>query len=132
MNNNPFVNQMPMPNFYGQTSFLPKYELNIVNGEAGAQSFRMAPNSKTVLIDETAPIVWFARTDSAGYLTVEPYDIIKHQTAAPISIEDLAARITKLEEQYVQQSTTKQPRKKQQQPIITESNVDSANQRVNE
>lgn len=130
MNNNPFVNQMPMPNFYGQTNYFPKYELNIVNGEAGAQSFKMAPNSKTVLVDETAPIVWFARTDSAGYLTVTPYDIVEHKAAQPINIEDLAARITKLEEQYVQQSTTKQPRKKQQSNVDT--NSDTIGQKPNE
>jgi len=58
---------------------LQRYDFNIVHGEEGAKAFRMAPNSRTVLVDETAPLIWFAHTDAAGYLTIEPYDITPHQ-----------------------------------------------------
>ena len=56
----------------------PHYDIITVNGEAGAKNFKMAPNSKAALIDETAPIIWLAQTDGTGYLTVTPYDIVPH------------------------------------------------------
>ena len=93
----------------------PRYELNQVKGEAGANNFRMAPNSRAILVDETAPMIWFARTDSGGYLTVEPYDIFPHKAQEQVNVNDLAERVKRLEEQYVQQSTSKP--KKQRQPV---------------
>lgn len=93
----------------------PRYEINQVKGEAGANNFRMAPNSRAILVDETAPMIWFARTDSGGYLTVEPYDIFPHKAQEQVNVNDLAERVKRLEEQYVQQSTSKP--KKQRQPV---------------
>ena len=95
----------------------PRYEINQVKGEAGANNFRMAPNSRAILVDETAPMIWFARTDSGGYLTVEPYDIFPHKAQEQVNVNDLAERVKRLEEQYVQQSTSKP--KKQRQPAAT-------------
>ena len=113
---NPFIPQLQPNQQYGmyQTP-APKYELTIVKGEEGAKAFRMAPYSKAVLVDETAPIVWFAQTDGAGYLTVTPYDITLHQTQPQVDINDLAERLKRLEENYVQQSNTSKPRKQQRQ-----------------
>ena len=71
----------------------------------------MAPNSRAILVDETAPIVWFAQTDSGGYLTVEPYDISPHKAQEQVNVNDLAERVRRLEEQYVQQSNITKPRK---------------------
>ena len=109
-----------------QTGFLnnfgyrpPKLEIIKVNGEAGAKSFRMAPNSSALLADETAAIVWFVQTDGAGYLTAIPYDITPHQTTPPVDINDLAQRITQLEELINAKSnpqSTKQSKRQQQQP----------------
>ncbi len=39
----------------------------------------MGPNSSALLLDKTAPIVWYAQTDGTGYLTVTPFDIVPHQ-----------------------------------------------------
>ena len=97
------------PNYFQPPA--PKYELIQIKGEAGAKNFRMAPNSKTILVDETAPMIWFAQTDSGGYLTVEPYDISPHKAQEQINVNDLAERVRRLEEQYVQQSNTTKPRK---------------------
>lgn len=59
----------------------------------------MQPNSDILLLDETAPIIWLAKTDGAGYKTLEPYDISPHKEVTP---EDkfslLETRIAKLEE----------------------------------
>ena len=82
------------------------YEIIRVNGRAGAEAFRMAPNSSALLLDNTASMVWLAQTDGAGYLTVTPYDITPHHEQPPIDINDLAARITKLEENYAVQPNT--------------------------
>ena len=96
---------------------LMHYEIIQVNGRAGAESFRMAPNSSALLLDNTGAIIWFAQTDGAGYLTVTPYDFSPHQEQPPITLNDIDARLKKLEEYYVQQSnstTTKQSKKQQQ------------------
>lgn len=72
LNTNPcnFVPQITMP--------APHYEVNKVHGENGADAFQMGPNSSVLLLDETAPIIWFVQTDSAGYKTKTPYDISLH------------------------------------------------------
>ena len=80
----------------------------------------MAPNSSALVLDETAPIVWYAQTDGTGYLTVTPFDVSPHQAQQPINLDNLTARVAKLEEAManVQQSNigiTKQPKKQRQQ-----------------
>ena len=107
----------------------PRYEIIRVNGEASAKNFRMAPNSTALLLDNTMPIVWYAQTDGTGYLTVAPFDITPHQTPKPVDMNDLSARVTKLEEiiANVQQSnigTTKQSKKQRQQSAAVDSNLD--------
>lgn len=87
----------------------------------------MAPNSSMLVLDETAPIVWYAQTDGTGYLTVTPFDISPHQNQQQININVLAERISKLEEEMasVQQSNTivaKQSKKQRQQPATTATN----------
>lgn len=89
------------PNMNRMYNFNPPaqhYEIIKVNGEAGARNFRMAPNSTALLLDETAALIWFAQTDGTGYLTVTPYDIVPHQQVPPVDINQLADRVTQLEE----------------------------------
>lgn len=104
---------------------LPHYEIIKVNGEAGAQNFRMAPNSSTILADANEAMIWVATTDGAGYLTVTPWDLSPHQTAPQININDLANRVTQLEEilnaRQSHSQSNKQSKKQQQQ-----SNTDTA------
>lgn len=101
----------------------PHYEVIKVNGEAGANNFRMAPNSSALLLDETQPIIWYAQTDGGGYLTITPFDITPHKQTPPVDLNNLLERVNKLEEYYVQQSNSgasKQVKKQrqQQQPTI--------------
>ena len=71
------------------------YDLITVNGENGARAFRMAPNSRCLLLDETAPIIWLAQTDGAGYPSLTPYSITPYQAQpAQSPLED---RLTRLE-----------------------------------
>ena len=87
----------------------------------------MAPNSSTILADDTGALIWLAQTDGAGYLTVTPYDILPHQVKPPINVEDLAQRLAQLEEKVnAKQSTSqssKQPKRQQQ---LQQQNTDTA------
>ena len=73
-------------------------EIIRVNGRNGAMSIQMAPSSSVLVLDETAPLVWLCQTDGAGYLTVTPFDIAPHQEAPQVSVNDLSARLARLEE----------------------------------
>ena len=100
-------------------SLAPRYEVIKVNGEAGARNFRMGPNSNALLLDETAPIIWYVQTDGTGYLTVTPFDITPHQVQAPINLNDLSERVSKLEEAIanVQQSNFSNAKQRKQQRV---------------
>lgn len=81
------------PNYY-----MPRQEVIRVNGEPGARSFMIAPNSSALLLDETAPVVWLVTSDGAGYKTVTPYKIEPMQEQKPADMKTLEERIRKLEE----------------------------------
>lgn len=115
-------NNSMYPNNFGYRT--PKYEIIKVNGEAGARNFRMAPNSSALLADETAAIVWFVQTDGAGYLTATPYDITPHQVTPPIDLNNLAERVSQLEELINAKSNSqsiKQSKRQQQQSAANTS-----------
>ena len=111
MNNN-FNNPNPWQNPFGpsrQGNFYapaPRYELLKVRGAESVQNFRMSQNSETILVDETAPLVWHVQTHSSGYLTATPYTITLYQaqTQPQVDLNDLAERIKQLEDIYVQKS----------------------------
>lgn len=91
-----------------------------VNGEAGARSLRLAPNSNILALDENNPIIWYIQADGAGYTNPVPYDITPHQVAPAIDLNQLENRLKKVEEILNEQSnyrTSKQVKKQQQQPI---------------
>ena len=83
------------------TPVAQRYEVIRVNGENGARAFQMAPNSSVLLLDETAPVVWLAQSDGAGYRTVTPYNITPAQTKEQEGTgkyDFLESRVAKLEE----------------------------------
>ena len=125
---NPIMPQ-PLRPLYSMNN-APRYEVIKVNGEAGARNFRMGPNSNALLLDNTAAIVWYAQTDGTGYLTVTPFDITPHQTPKPVDMNDLSARVTKLEEiiANVQQSNTgtAKSKKQRQQSAAVDSDLDQS------
>lgn len=77
----------------------PRQQMQVVqvNGRSGAESYQLAANSSVLLLDETAPIVWFKRTDGAGYPTLEPYSISPYVPETPVDTRALEQRISKLE-----------------------------------
>lgn len=87
-----------------QTVQNPRMEIITVNGENGARAFQMPPNSRTLLLDENAPIVWLAQTDGAGYKTVTPYTITPYQPEESVDTKSLEARIKRLEDMIYEKS----------------------------
>ena len=91
----------------------PHYAIIEVNGEAGAKSFRMAPNSSQFLADISNPkIIWAVQTDGAGYLTATPLDVNIHQNQPAPDLNNLETRIKQLEDtlnEYVNSRSNKQP-----------------------
>lgn len=71
-----------------------------VNGENGARAYQLAPNSSILLLDETAPIIWLAQTDGAGYKTLSAYDITPHKEPEPVDLKALSDRIARLESMF--------------------------------
>ena len=85
------------PQNYQQFPVGPQMQVTKVNGEPGARSFQIGPNSSALLLDENGTIVWLVTSDGAGYKTVAAYDIVPHQEATKPDWNALDARITKLE-----------------------------------
>lgn len=115
-------------------TFAPHYEIPQVNGEAGAKSFQMAPNSSNLLLDQTVSnLVWLVQTDSAGYLTATPWDIFPHQVKPQVDVNSLEQRVKNLEDMYaaINTGTAKQSKKQRNANAnanaANESATDSAN-----
>ena len=93
--------QMPM-------NMQPIYSGQVVqvNGENGARAFQMLPNASVLLLDSTAPLIWLAQTDGAGYKTVTPYKIEKDKPPQPPDINALMERLERLEGKLNESNTT--------------------------
>jgi len=101
-----------------------------VNGEAGARSLHLTPNSSILLLDENNPIVWFIQADGAGYFNPIPYDLTPHQAAPQVDLNQLGDnlnqidnRLKRVEEMLNEQSNyraSKQTKKQQQQQSVAE------------
>lgn len=85
------------PQYYPQVPVYNPHQIVKVNGRNGAETYQMPPNSSCLLLDESAPIVWLAQSDGAGYKTLTAYDIQPHKEVAPVDTKSLEERITKLE-----------------------------------
>ena len=105
--NNPFMNpygygQMPgqfmQPGIQPAQAAIPSQQVVRVNGENGARSFQIGPNSSAMLLDESGEVVWLVTSDGAGYKTVAPYDITPHKAEPPKEYTDLESRVKKLED----------------------------------
>lgn len=89
MNPYSYMPQVQMP--------APHMEVIRVNGENGVDAFQMGPNSSVLLLDETAPIVWLAQTDGAGYKTKTPYDISPHAPEPSPEIKSMDERLASID-----------------------------------
>lgn len=118
-------NPLPFGNYVRQ---LPHYEIIKVNGEAGARSFQMAPNSSLLLADAINPnLIWLVQTDGAGYLTSTPLDVCPHQEKSQTNYQELEERITRLEGKYEQLNSGISKSAKKQRQSSTIADDESAN-----
>lgn len=84
---------------YGNNPYFNQTHIVTVNGEQGAQSYPLAPNSDIVLVDTSQPIIWIKKTDGNGNASVTPYDISLHIQKPQPTNEELLAKINGLEEE---------------------------------
>lgn len=106
MYQNPYAYANPYPT-YNQHQQIIK-----VHGKSGADTYQMPPNSSVLLLDETAPVVYLAQTDGAGYKTISVYDINPHKEVPPVSVQDLEQRITRLEEVIKNEPNSTNPKQR--------------------
>lgn len=80
-----------------QAATRPQQYILHVSGKDGLKALRMAPDSSALVLDDTAPLVWLCQTDSAGLMTQTPFSIELYNEPQPISLDDLSARLDRLE-----------------------------------
>ena len=85
------------PNMWGNYR-LPVYSTTPIHGQNAAWQFPMGPNSEIYLPDADQDIIWWIRTDANGMRTVQAFDVVPHEEPKPIDTNDLAARLTAVEE----------------------------------
>ena len=85
------------PNMWGNYR-LPVYSATPIHGQNAAWQFPMGPNSEIYLPDADQDIIWWIRTDANGMRTVQAFDVVPHEEPKPIDTNDLAARLTAVEE----------------------------------
>lgn len=99
---NPYTNNnivTPVNNYNQQFQYqqLPHYDIIQVNGKAGVDAFKMGPNSSTILVDETANLIWFVRTDGAGYKDATPFTITPYIEKPPVDVNALYEKVVNME-----------------------------------
>lgn len=101
-----------------------------VNGTNGANAYQIGANSSVLLLDTNLPIVYLKRTDGGGYATITAFDLVAHKDTATKNIEDINARLDKIEEllneQVINARNDQQPDK---QSTGTTSNAIMQNER---
>lgn len=112
----PYNNPNQLSQLLFQQAMQPQTAQKVVEvtGRAGAEAYQIGPDSSTLLLDNTAPLVWLVKTDGAGYKTLMAYDIKPHEDVKPVDhYKDLEDRIAKLEETVnAKQSNTTNARRK--------------------
>ena len=86
-----------IPQYRQQVTQPIRSQIIEVSGQPGAQALNLAPNCSALLLDNTAPIVWLAKSDGAGYKTVTPYKITPYEPETLVDITGLEKRIERLE-----------------------------------
>ena len=84
-----------------------------VNGINGANAYSLMPNSSCLLLDETAPRLFLAQTDGAGYKTISSYKLEPYVEEKEPELKDILARIQKLEDKVNAKSNTTNAKRKQ-------------------
>lgn len=96
--NNGFNNPFGYGSFNNGTQ-LQRYHIDRVNGVEDVNKFQMLPNSETILLDTTAPLVWLVQTDNFGNMTTAPFTITPYTPPKPVDVNDLMVEIKALREE---------------------------------
>ena len=96
--NNGFNNPFGYGSFNNNTQ-LQRFQIERVNGAEEVNKFQMLPNSETILLDTTAPLVWLVQTDNFGNKTIAPFTITPYTPPKPVDVNDLVAEIKALREE---------------------------------
>ena len=92
----PYYNNMPTwPQQQQQRA--PVYHAEPIHGEAAAWSFPIS-GGEIWLPDADRDIIWWIRIDQNGNKYVKPFDVSPHEEKPPVDTNDLAARLTAVEE----------------------------------
>ena len=91
-----YMQQQPMMQMPTLQMPAPQMHVIRVSGENGVDAFQMGPNSDVLLLDETAPIVWFVQTDGAGYKVKTAYDVSLHNPG-PTETEIMSDRFASID-----------------------------------
>ena len=103
----PFVNNRPsVVNPVMQTPaplvppYTPKREVEYVDGEAGANSVLMGPNSSGLFLDKNENVLWVIATDQNGNKSlIKGYWIgDEYKPPKPVTLEDLKAQMQSMNE----------------------------------
>ena len=96
---NPYLNPYAMsPTYQAPQPVQQPVQVVKVNGENGARTYQLGPNSSALLLDESGLLVWLVTSDGAGYKTVNAYDITPHQAIQTPDYGTLENRIKRLED----------------------------------
>ena len=96
--------------FTGPTSplLLPRMQVTQVDGEQGARSLPMGPDSSCLALDKSYKgglLVWFIQTDQSGNkVTVMDYDMTPHVHEAPPDFNKLQSLLESMADKLDQQS----------------------------
>ena len=87
---------------------LPRMQVAQVDGESGARSLAMGPDSSCLALDKSYKaglLVWFIQTDQAGNkVTVMDYDMTPHVHEAPPDFNKLQSLMESMAAKLDQQS----------------------------
>ena len=102
----PFANAKPpvynpvVPSAPTIPSYLPKREVEYVEGENGAQNVAMGPNSSGLFLDRNENVLWVVATDqNGGKSLVKGYHIgEEYVPPKPVTLDDLMAQMKSMNE----------------------------------
>lgn len=83
---------------YPNSSIGPQQRTPVITGREAAEMYRLGPDSNVILMDHSGKMVWIVATDSAGYRSIEPYDLIPHKEPEPPDYNSILTRMNKMEE----------------------------------
>lgn len=115
------------PNWgYPNNAFAPKMRTPVVNGREAAEIFRLGPDSNVILMDQSGKMIWIVATDSAGYRTVQPYDISLHTEPEPPDYNLLLSRMNKMEEMlsgFISAANSARTNSATEQPVVNSTDT---------